>query len=257
MEEAKSRPELLELTRVLRSFQTKLPFFSIDEKDQDTFTLHLKESNVDTCALKAAYFHETFLLSYPTRAPWNQKVISVEITSLEDDKITEKTVNINNIFDSNSYEGHQEFLTQRRNTLLKNANDILQLQNTLFANLIFLDNFKQNLRKWSGRQDILDNAKRFLLILNEFAMKWQNGQINEYSHQALTSFGVSSEISDESSSIDNNPTKRNARTFRNSEGINVYCTSHIKFGSGYRLHFNIDTKERKIQIGYLGIHLAL
>ncbi len=48
-----------------------------------------------------------------------------------------------------------------------------------------------------------------------------------------------------------------ARTFRATGGERVLFQWHARFGSGARIHLRFDASARKIEIGYVGVHLPL
>ena len=64
-------------------------------------------------------------------------------------------------------------------------------------------------------------------------------------------------VTPESERVMNNPTLREARRFRASNGEQVLFHWHARFGSGARIHLRFDARTYEIEIGYIGVHLPL
>lgn len=64
-----------------------------------------------------------------------------------------------------------------------------------------------------------------------------------------------SKVSNESTSVLNDPKLREARRFRSNDGSRKLFAWHARFGAGGRIHFRMDAVSFSIEIGYIGQHL--
>lgn len=75
-----------DLIRAFRSIATRQPFFSMEDLDEgaDLFEVSFAGDS-SFSALCAAAWHEAPLASMPTRSPWLNSLLQVEITVLDDE----------------------------------------------------------------------------------------------------------------------------------------------------------------------------
>ena len=85
--------------------------------------------------------------------------------------------------------------------------------------------------------------------LDESAEQWQNIQSAAPPWQ--------SKVTDEPSSVKNNPKLREARRFRSHDGTSKLFMWHARFGSSGRIHLRFDKDSYHVEIGYIGYHLPL
>ena len=64
-------------------------------------------------------------------------------------------------------------------------------------------------------------------------------------------------VTDEPSSVKNNPSLREARRFRSNEGDPQLYMWHARFGKSGRIHLRFERASYKVEIGYIGTHLPL
>ncbi|VAW86401.1 hypothetical protein MNBD_GAMMA16-2236 [hydrothermal vent metagenome] len=258
---AKQKSELKDLVRAFRSLNTRQPMMLFEDAQlaENSVEVGLKGENQGLNVLQAAYWYETFLISFPTKAPWNRPLIDIWILKVEEDgNSSESTSQINNLFDTHSLQQHECSLQNLRDKRLQTGTDIWENRNLFFPCLYLLDNeLKNQLCTWPHKPTILHKAKDALLVINEFVQRWQKGEFSYYQHSHLITCGLSAEVSGESLSVKQDPKKRVEREFWLPEGKKVFCENHVKLQDGFRLHFHVSDTKKVIYIVYLGPHLSL
>ncbi len=258
---AKQRSELKDLVRAFRSMNTRQPMMLAEDAQlaENSVEVGLKGENQGLSTLQAAYWYETFLISFPTSDPWHSPLINVWILKIQEDGNSSESVSqINNLFDSNSLQQHEYCLQNLRDKRLQIGTDIWESRDLFFPCLYLLKNeLKNQLCAWSHKPAILHKAKDALLAINEFVRRWQEGDFDDYRHSHLAACGLSAEVSGESPSVKQDPKKKAEREFWLPEGKKVFCENHVKLQDGFRLHFYVSNSEKIIYVAYLGPHLTL
>ncbi len=259
---AKRQSEWRDLVRAFRNLQTRRPMLLPADADQIEYTIEvgLAGYNTGLRTLQAAHWYQTFLLSFPTLAPWNQALIDVWVTELctEDSELVRNTTQIKNLFDDISLTTHGRALQALRDQYLQIGKDVWEHRTTFFPELYLLDNrLGSQLRHWSHRTDVLIKAKDALQIMNEFVVRWRTGEFADYRHEYLQHCGLAAEVSGESGSVAQDSRKRAEREFWLPTGKKVYCECHVKLPDGFRLHFYPCSVDKTIYVVYLGPHLSL
>lgn len=257
---AKKQAELREFVSAFRSFQTRQPVLLPEEQKKliNSLEVGLKDEANGLITLQAAYWYQTFLISFPTRRPWNKFIIDIWALKLkENGDSIENVSELKNLFNTESLVAHEDELSTIRDARLKVGDDLWRNRGVFFSNIHLLDNkLGGQLRGWTHRPDILNKAKDVMLRMDEFVGRWQNAEYDEYRHIHLKDCGVSSEISGESKSVSDSPKRRAEREFWLPTGKKVYCENHVKLQEGFRLHFYPDSEGKTIYIAYLGPHLT-
>lgn len=259
---AKQQPHLTESVRAFRSLQTRQPMLTPEDAKQieDTLEVGIVQSKENLNTLRAAYWHQTFLISFPTAKPWDHPFIDVWVKKLcIDGSLDEQNTQIKNLFAlEQSLTVHGDTLRSLRNDRLQAGRDIWNNRATFFPNLVFLEApFGDQLRNWSGRTDVLNKARDALSVMNDFVTRWQSGEFADYQHNHLAACGLSTEVSGESPSVANHSSKRAEREFWLPHGEKVYFENHVKLPASFRLHFYPSIQDKIIFVGYLGPHLTL
>ena len=258
-DEALQDSELKEAVRAFRSLQTRQPLLTeVDlEKIGSNREIGLKDDLKGLSALLACHFYDYFLISFPSSDSWKKNKISVWILDLDDSgkDFIESSSELDNIFSTQSFEFHKKALEHNRDSQLGTGKDLWNKRKDYFPELVFLDEFGSQLKGWRHRTDIIHKAREALLCLNDFVGRWRSGEFSDYQHEHLISFGLSAEVSGESSKVNDDPSKRKEREFWLPTGKKVNCQNHVKFGDGYRMHFYPDSSEKTIYVVYLGPHL--
>lgn len=258
---AKRQSELRDLVTAFRSLQTRQPMLLPKDAEQMEYTVEvgLAGCNEGLKTLQAVHWYQTFLLSFPSFAPWGQTLVDVWITELrvDDETLVRHEAQIRNLFDDTSLTTHRYDLQALRDQRLQAGRDIWENRATFFPSLYLLDNLGSQLLQWSHRADVLNKAKEALQAMNEFVMRWHAGEFTDYRHEYLQTCGLSAEISGESASVANDARKREQREFWLPTGKKAYCEYHVKLPDGFRLHFYPCGVAKTIYVAYLGSHLRL
>ena len=209
-------------------------------------------------ALKAASWNESPLVSFPSAVLWKESPLLILVRTLDqDEKIHEMGKEIINLYSLEVYEKYYPVFIKERNSLLKRALDLFSQWRNLFPYLAYCGKVQEQLLGWSTSNTVLRQVLESLTALNTFCEKWNDGSIQEYTHERLRATGLNHKVSGESESVKNNETLKNERMFWLPNGRKIFFESHIKIAQGYRVHFYPDTSSRTIYIGYIGKHLRL
>jgi len=258
---AKQKNEMKEIVRAFKSLKTRQPMMlPEDERSaENSVEVGLKDKEKGLATLQAAYWYETFLISFPTSEPWHNALIDVWVLNVKiNGDSTECVDQIKNLFDTNSLQQHENHLRSLRDERLQKGIDIWKNRKLIFPNLYLLDNvLKSQLFAWTHRPDILHKARGALINMNEFVQRWKNEEFDAYRHSYLADCGLSSKVSGESDSVKQDLRKKAEREFWLPEGRKVFCENHVKLQDGFRLHYYVSSKEKIIYIAYLGPHLTL
>lgn len=110
---AKQKSEMKELVSAFRSLNTRQPLMLPDDEmeTKDSIEVGLKGKDQGLKILQTAYWHETFLISFPTREPWHNTLIDVWILNVEINGDSNECIDqIKNLFDTNSLQQHENHL---------------------------------------------------------------------------------------------------------------------------------------------------
>ncbi|ARR51927.1 hypothetical protein ETN89_19855 (plasmid) [Photobacterium damselae subsp. damselae] len=257
---AKKVAELMDWCRFLRNLETKQPLFETVNADidvGDTLEVGLPGEDSGKHVLLAAFYFETFLVSFTALAAWENSHIKVWVFEFAATP-EQRDETLLNLSSSASLEVHGDALKQRRNALLSSAKDIWLQRADLFPHLTLLSNqIGTSLQCWSARPDVLLKARDALNVMELFSDKWLAGEYVEYRHEYLRDLGLAAEVSGESDSVNDDPKKKKERMFWLDDGRQVYCENHVKLPDGYRLHFYAEASRKRIYVAYLGPHLTL
>ncbi|WP_153301475.1 hypothetical protein [Endozoicomonas arenosclerae] len=258
-EEARNDSSLKEVVRAFRSLQTRQPLLTEADLSEIGYSreVGLEGELKGGSALLACFFYNSFLVSLPSSDEWRKNKISVWVLDLDDngEDFSESIAELDNIFSTASLDYHKETLDSCRAAQLTTGKELWSKRKEYFSELVFLDELGSQLKNWRHRADILQKARDLLICFNDFACLWKSGEFTDYQHEHLISCGLSVEVSGESSSVNDDPSKRKEREFWLPTGEKVNCQNHAKLADGYRLHFYPDSKEKIIYVAYLGPHL--
>ncbi len=250
----------LDAIRAFRSIATQSPLFNMQDADKgaDLFEVTLC-GRKDYSAVCACAWHEAPMVSFETREPWIDSPLQVQVSRLniETAEIDCENVEIQNFYSYAIFHRHLPELLDRRDAGLASGKEIVKQLEELYPGVLLCGKAPQQLNNWSASLTILEQVKHSLLILSQFVVKWQRGEISDYRAETLRDCGLRFEVSGESTTIRNTPKLRSEREFWLPIGKQAYFEQHIKLASGYRLHFYPDSETHQIYIGYIGPHLPL
>ena len=248
-----------DLIRAFRSIATRQPLFSIDDLEEGADLFEVRFEGETSCSpLGAAAWNEAPLISMPTRSPWLNSPLQVEVTTFDNDgELTIFQRDILNFFSLESFAREVGYLRNQRNALLRSGRAILAERETFFPNLTFCGNAPGQLNNWSAETNILNQVKESLTCLNALCEKLGDGTYDCYTTEALREVGLNHRVSGESETVLNNPRLKREREFWLPEGRRKVFENHVKLSGGFRLHFYLENEEKHIYVGHIGPHLRL
>jgi hypothetical protein len=179
----------------------------------------------------------------------------VTVTTMDEEGEHQTERGITNWYALSVIEGMAEALRNERDASIRSGGDMWERRAGLFPLLIFCGDAVSQLQTGLHTQTIVNQVCESLHFLNMFVEKWQSGEINQYTHDALRTLGMPHEVSGEKEDVRNNPRLRNAREFWLESGEKEFFENHVKLSSGFRIHFYPDSRQRCIHVGYIGPHL--
>ena len=111
-----NNPQTKDLIRTFRRIATQQPFFSNQDyaDNVELFDVRLLETEENVPALKAAAWHESPLLSFPTRPPWTASPLLVLVEKLSDDgEIVNSTDELRNLYSIAQFEKEKPELQEK------------------------------------------------------------------------------------------------------------------------------------------------
>jgi len=114
----------------------------------------------------------------------------------------------------------------------------------LFPSLLFGPEVEFHL---SEHHALLRKIVRKLEALDRSAAEWQYGAAPRWR----------TKVTPESRSTMQSESLRDARLFQSGAGGAALFALHARVGSKYRIHLRIDEVARKVEIGYIGLHLPI
>ncbi|MDY0360599.1 MAG: hypothetical protein RBR08_04015 [Desulforegulaceae bacterium] len=249
-----------DMLRAFRSIATQSPFFNTEDINEgaDVFEVSLNGC-MDYSALSAAAWHDSPILSFSTRAPWTVSPLTVDISkmNLENGEIEEQKCEIQNFYNYFVFQKFLPELIEKRNQSLLSGKEVLLLFEEYYPGVVLCGKSEQQLNSWSGSLTILEQVKKSVSVLNDFALQWKSNEIKEFRIESLKNLGLPFKVSGESQTVRDNPKLRRDREFWLPSGKQEFFEMHIKMSAGYRLHFYPDNETCRIYVGYIGPHLRL
>lgn len=153
---------------------------------------------------------------------------------------------ISNICDNSKITFLREECKKDKYSNIASGYDFWDNKETLFPNLLFCENVKEQIYKDPGMEHINAIIKR-LEILNAYYIGHDIFDIKTLGFNARS----------ESDSVKNNEKLKKLRNFKKPDGSYSYFYNHISFTGIFtgRIHFLEDNNLKKIYIGYIGVHL--
>ncbi len=246
--------------RTFRSITTQSPLLNPEDISDgaDLFQVFLNDGN-EYIAVTAAAWHESPLVSFETKPPWNDSPLKVSINRINpvSTEIENDTASIHNYYNYNVFSQYLPELLEQRNASLSSGKAIVKRFEALYPGVSLCGKATQQLNNWSASHSILDQVKQSLLKISQFVQKWKSGEFVTYSPDNLHKCGLSFQVSGESQTVRNKPALRREREFWLPCGREEFFEHHVKMSAGYRLHFYPDNDKRIIYVGYIGPHLRL
>jgi hypothetical protein len=250
--------EYKELIRAFRSISINQPLFNQADISNDLELTEVFLNDSEYSAIKAAYWNESSIISFPSQSPWNISPLTIVVRKLDQNgMLFESNYNLLNFHSLDVVQNNEAQLLQDRNLLLASSRDLFKKRNELFPNLIFCGKTDEQLLNWSGSSSTLNQVIESLTTLNNFCEQFQAGEYVAYSDENLRQFGINHQVTGESETVHNTPELRKQREFFLPSGTKQMFEKHIKLSNGFRIHFFPNSAEKIIYVGYIGVHLKL
>ena len=256
----KDKDDSKDIIRAFRSIVTRQPLFSHDDMELgvDLLDIKLVDDNFSYDALRAAYWHNSHLVGFPTRNPWNSSPIAVVVEYLDEfGDIQRDNKYLINLCSEKILDTVELAIRNECSTMRRTGKELFSDWQALYSKLTPCGRVQDQLATWSHKLSILSQVKESLSVLDMFAAQWADLKHVNYSDQILRDLGLNHEVSAESETVSNDPSLRKHREFWLPSGIKKYFENHIKLTMGFRIHFFCDESTRKVYVGYIGPHLPL
>jgi len=248
-----------DLIRTFRSIRTRQPFFSSEDIGEGLYAFEVRLNGCDKySALYAAVWHESPVVSFPICKPWDSSPIQVDTNEVTTDgDLFSNKYYIVDFFSLSVLKYFEPQLMKIRSESLKSGKEVLKRKNEIYPFIDFCGLAIEQLSNWVYSVTLLEQIKESLTILNVFCEKWNNEELDHYSHSNLKKCGLNHDVSGESQTVLQNRVLRKKREFWLPNGRKVLFENHIKLTKGFRIHFFPHAGCKKIYIGYIGPHLQL
>lgn len=259
-ESNKSNEKARDLIRAFRSIATRQPLFSTDDFDKGVlgFDVRLVDSNLSYAALRAAIWHESPLVSFPTRYPWDTSPVKIFCENLNDiGDIQQEDGEITNLYSEKVLDTQEKKLRSLLSSKILKGKELLAEWNKLFPFLIHCGRVREQLSSWYHSPTVMAQVKESLAVLNSCAQQWKASGYGVYSNKHLRDLGLNHEVSGESLTVSNNPALRKQRKFWLPSGTKEYFENHIKLTKGFRIYFLMHHTTHNVYVSYIGKHLDL
>jgi len=151
-----------DMIRAFRSIVTRQPFFSHNDMAYGVglFDVRLVDDNLSYNALRAAAWHNTHIVGFPTRAPWDASPIAVIKESLVDNgEIQLDNLSVINLY-SVAILGSVEFsIRNERSAMVRTGKELATNWKELFQHLTLCGKAQEQLASWSHHLSVLSQVK--------------------------------------------------------------------------------------------------
>jgi hypothetical protein len=247
-----------DLIRAFRAIKTRQPLFLRDENECGLDLIDMRFRGVSLLSISAAVWYGAPIVSFPSRSPWDSTPLCVEVYSLTDECTIEKSHKyVDNVYSIDIFGDIKNKLQKEAEYLIESGSEVFKNKENLYPFVMFCGKSENQLMLWSHSLVVLGEVKNSLFVLNDFVEKWRANTILYYSHEVLRELGLNHKVNGESNTVMNSPSLRKYREFWLPDGRKKCFENHIKFSSGYRLHFYPDIDTRTVYVGYIGVHLPI
>lgn len=233
---------------------TKVPLLSdVSEEIENRF--YCCESKTfpaqDGEPLVFAAIADHIAIGFPSEPTWDKCQLTVTFAELMFDGSVEEATEV---IDSLTRSAHARGICDRRSALLRgrlrecrDGPSLWAAKEEAFPNLWFGLEVEEHLA--SLNPGLVGTVINKLAKLEDSAVKWREAGGTTPPWQTT--------VTDESSSVRNNPTLLRHRRFRSNDGTRQHFTWHARYGSKGRIHLKFCQDSHCIEIGYIGNHLPL
>jgi hypothetical protein len=194
-----------------------------------------------------AYLLEAIAVSLPSAQQWSHPSIQIEYCQIKaDETIYSEQVEVNHCCHQDHVITHQDWITKRLQTGVRDGVDLWNRRDSLFPALSFCESTATTIRKFGRGDAMLWPVVRRLFELESYCRNWREGgfepdqlpcRVSPESQTTLEQYGED-------------------RTFACPDGVRRVFSWHVRLTPGaWRIHFLPEPSTRRIIIGYVGPHL--
>lgn len=213
------------------------------------FSVNINEQDYNAIGCLVAIETEQEIVSVINNTYWEQDTIQGKYTYIDDlDKVVIENREISNISKLCDAARIKNRIVEDAYSYITSGQDLWEVRKTIFPNLIFCENVKDQLYEDSEKFHIMRVIEKLKRLQEYFETYDGIYDPKKLGHNART----------ESDTVKTNNSLKNERLFRKPDGSEVYFYDHIGFSGKYsagRIYFLPDDEERVCYIGYIGRHL--
>ena len=239
---------------LLATMQTRVPLLNgadLDVANRFRGCDHATLTRADGEPLLYCAISNSVSVGFPSSSPWDH----YQVTVIFDELLPSGEFNVaHETIDNLTRSEHASTVIIRhreqiRDGLLQvaDAASLWERRQEAFPNLVFGRDVEAHLSAMNPGE--LGTVVNRLASLDEAAARWpmEGGPAPRW--RTL--------VTDEPSSVKNNPSLREARRFRSGEGTRQLYMWHARFGSNRRIHIRFEGSSYMVEVGYIGPHLPL
>jgi hypothetical protein len=239
----------IEAQRLIRSLQDKNDPPLPDIADPEIQVIYQGQ---DTIGIYYAYVYNSLAISLQSEPQWEASSLEVQVTKINEDE-EEQLITTNESVIHASCSNHVKEHAVRLKINVLNGSELWNRREELFPNLEFCKSGNKQLRELLTGDDKLATVMQKLEIIQQCAQNWKTGFFS------LDGYAI--EESGESESTMNQYWRE--RTFMCPDGQERTFERHAKLKDcNWRIYFlptletkDLETKNKKVIIGYVGTHL--
>lgn len=211
----------------------------LSEYDTEAALYEFSFDGQKSIASGLSYFLKCPIVSTNSETAFCHDHIEIKKTKITQEDTLESTLRLLSIYDSDQIDRIQQYLYNLLNLHCKSGLDILN--RSIFPNLVFCDNARNQIRQLSGNEQYFQIIVRHLSVLNKTMSQYQDGQFDP--------IGV--DHSTESESTINERVEQ--RTFDCPDHRSRVFTWHTKIKSfNKRIFYYPDCEDRIVYIAHVG-----
>ena len=246
--------------RSFRSLVVNSPLFKASDVGGDLELFDVTESTTKKSfsAIRAAIWYKRLLCSFPNTDLWSSNYLNITILQInENGEITTDHRKLTNLVSIDHWNVIKEQILEKQCLRIRKGQQLIRYSSKNLTNIRFCGKSKSQLQKWSASGTILQQIRDCLIALNTYGKAMESDAVKGCSCLQLRESGFPQDVSRETSSVRNDPSKKAERMFYLPDGRKEFFEQHAKLAEKYRLHFFPEPTTGLIYIGYAGPHLTI
>ncbi len=242
-----------EQRRFIGTLATKAPYWTyLAESIKDDFDLSEgKHDGESAAALCFAYISGHLAVSLLSDTKWGHAHINLHFIAIDSDSADLKPaefVMIPHASRSIHIQAHHAWIKETLRSSAHNGVQLWEQRQTLFQNLEFCDNVRENLETLNSGHPMLNPVMKRLFELQDYCRSWTSGYFDFKQLPCKTSPESDARLSQH----------ENLFVFKCPDGQKRIFSWHVRMAPDpWRLHFFPDLGPGKIIIGYIGRKIGI